>query len=63
MTSTRLEALVRRAQPDEAEALNELIMRSKGYWGYDQPFLEVCRPLLILKPEDKHLQCLEDDQQ
>lgn len=48
---TRLEALIRRARPHEAEALNELIMHAKGYWGYDQAFLEACRPHLILHPE------------
>jgi GNAT superfamily N-acetyltransferase len=52
MTSTRLEPLVRRARSDEAEALNELIMRAKAYWGYDQPFLDACRPLLILQLEE-----------
>lgn len=51
MTATRLKALVRRARPDEAEALNELIMRAKSYWGYDQAFLEACRPHLLLTPE------------
>ncbi len=51
MTSTRRKALVRRAQPDEADALNELIVRSKSYWGYDQPFVEAYRSFLSLSPE------------
>jgi GNAT superfamily N-acetyltransferase len=51
MTSTKLEALVRRAQPGEAETLNELITRSKSYWGYDQSFVEAYRSFLSLSPE------------
>lgn len=51
MTSTRLEVCIRRAQPEEAGALTALIMRAKSYWGYDQSFLELCRPILTLKPE------------
>ena len=51
MTSTRLEVRIRRARPEEADALTALIMRAKGYWGYDQPFLELSRPTLTLKSE------------
>jgi len=45
-------ARVRRARPDEAEALNAIIMRSKSYWGYDVRFLEAYRSFLSLRPED-----------
>ncbi len=51
MTSTRRKAFIRRAQPDEADALNELIVRSKSYWGYDQSFVEAYRSFLSLSPE------------
>lgn len=51
MTSTRLEVRIRRARPEEAETLTALIMRAKGYWGYDQSFLEMSRPILTLKSE------------
>jgi GNAT superfamily N-acetyltransferase len=51
MTSTKRKALVRRAQPGEAEALNELITRSKSYWGYDLSFIEAYRSFLSLSPE------------
>ncbi|SRR6266581_246390 len=51
MTSTKRKALVRRAQPGEAEALNELITRSKSYWGYDPSFIEAYRSFLSLSPE------------
>jgi hypothetical protein len=44
MTSTRLEVRIRRALPEEAEALTALILRAKSYWGYDQSFLEACAP-------------------
>lgn len=52
MTSTRHKVLIRRVRPEEAEELNELIMRAKGHWGYDQSFLEACRPHLILSSEE-----------
>jgi GNAT superfamily N-acetyltransferase len=45
-------ALVRRARPDEAEALNAIIVRSKGYWGYEPGILEVYRSFLCLSPDD-----------
>lgn len=51
-TTTRLDALIRRGRPDEAEALNELIMRSLAHWGYDEVFLEANRARLRLPPED-----------
>jgi GNAT superfamily N-acetyltransferase len=51
MTSTKHEARVRRAQPHEAEALNEVITRSKSYWGYDPSFVEAYRSFLSLSPE------------
>lgn len=62
MTSTRHEALIRRARLDEVEALNELIMHSKSYWGYDRPFLEAYRAHLLLSPqalEHDHVYCAE----
>ena len=46
--TTRDETLVRRAHPHEAEALNELILRSKGFWGYDPSFVEAYRSFLSL---------------
>ena len=48
---TGAEVCIRRAQPEEAEALTELIMRSKAQWGYDAAFLEACRADLTLRPE------------
>jgi GNAT superfamily N-acetyltransferase len=40
---------LRAARPDEAEALSELVMRSKAYWGYDEAFLAACREDLRLR--------------
>ena len=51
MSSPGREALVRRALPDEAEALNAVVVRSKGYWGYAQPVVEAYRSFLSLGPE------------
>jgi hypothetical protein len=31
---------VRRARAGEASSLDELMLRSKAYWGYDDAFLE-----------------------
>ena len=48
--------VIRRAQPDEAELLTALAMRSKAVWGYSEEFMERCRAVLTLTPEyvDKH---------
>ena len=43
---------LRPAQLDEADALSELALRSKGHWGYDEAFLEACRPELTLCPDE-----------
>jgi len=51
MTSTKHEARVRRALPHEAEALNEVITRSKSYGGYDPSFVEAYCSFLSLSPE------------
>lgn len=39
---------IRRARPEEAEALTELIMRSKAHWGYSQDLLDGWRPQLAI---------------
>lgn len=48
---------VRTAHPDEATALSELALRSKGYWGYGEDFLEACRNELTYSPT----QCASGD--
>lgn len=39
-------AHIRPARPDEAEALSELMLRSKAHWGYSAAFMEASRPVL-----------------
>ena len=39
---------IRAARPDEAEALTELAIRSKAYWGYSPSFMEACRDELTV---------------
>ncbi|MEV7440610.1 GNAT family N-acetyltransferase [Streptomyces sp. NPDC091204] len=41
---------VRTARAAEAGALTELVMRSKGHWGYDAGFLAACAPELLIRP-------------
>ena len=48
MAPSANDVTIRRARPDEAAALTELMLRAKGHWGYDQAFLAACRPLLTI---------------
>jgi GNAT superfamily N-acetyltransferase len=43
---------IRAAAGEDASALSELAVRSKGHWGYDQGFLERARRELTVTPED-----------
>lgn len=45
-------ARIRRAHPDESDALRDLAHRSKAYWPYSAEFLAAVRPLLTLERED-----------
>lgn len=42
---------IRRAEPDEADALSALALRSKAWWGYSDAFMARCAPLLAVTPE------------
>ena len=44
-------AMIRRAQPQEAELLSDLAFRAKGHWGYDVEFLALCRDDLAVSAE------------
>jgi ribosomal protein S18 acetylase RimI-like enzyme len=44
--------VLRAARPDEAALLGEIALRAKGYWGYDQEFLEACRQELTFTAAD-----------
>lgn len=41
---------IRIAAPGEAEAITQIAMRSKAYWGYDAHFMETFRPELTVTP-------------
>lgn len=41
---------IRAALADDAAALSELAVRSKGYWGYPSDFLDACRAELTVDP-------------
>jgi GNAT superfamily N-acetyltransferase len=43
---------IRPAREDELGALSELCLRSKALWGYDRDFMERCRAVLTLHPEE-----------
>jgi GNAT superfamily N-acetyltransferase len=42
---------IRRANLAEAEALTDLVLRSKAYWGYDTAFMAFCRAELTVRVE------------
>lgn len=42
--------LIRPALPAEAPQISALAPRSKGFWGYDQDFLDACRDDLTIDP-------------
>jgi len=41
--SDDLTLVLRPAVRAEADALSQLGLRSKAYWGYDEAFIEACR--------------------
>jgi len=43
--------MLRPPGPEEFAALAALCLRSKAHWGYDQAFLEACRGMLEVDPE------------
>jgi GNAT superfamily N-acetyltransferase len=47
---------LRAARTDETALLSDLALRSKGYRGYDQAFLDACRAELTLAPQDVEAQ-------
>jgi GNAT superfamily N-acetyltransferase len=38
----------RPASPDDAESLTELTIASKAHWGYDEAFMALARPVLVV---------------
>jgi GNAT superfamily N-acetyltransferase len=47
-----MEVALRRARAYEASTLSDLALAAKGYWGYDEAFLESCRTELTFSPDD-----------
>ena len=43
---------LRGARPDAASMLSDLALAAKGFWGYDQAFIESCRDELSFGPDD-----------
>lgn len=43
---------IRRALPEEGEALRKIAVASKGHWGYDQDFLARFAEILSLSPDE-----------
>ncbi len=43
---------IRRALPEEAEALSALALRSKAHWGYSDAFMRACRTELTISPDE-----------
>lgn len=41
----------RKALPGEAQALTELALRSKRAWGYDERFMELVTPDMVVRPD------------
>ena len=49
---------IRAVKATEAAFLSDLAFRSKGFWGYDQEFMEACRNELTITPQNiKSLPC------
>lgn len=44
--------VLRTPEPDEAEILTQLCLRSKAVWGYDAAFMAACRPALTVAVAD-----------
>lgn len=43
--------VIKQAEPQDANYLSQLALRSKGHWGYDKVFLERCRDELTYAPQ------------
>jgi GNAT superfamily N-acetyltransferase len=48
----RADLAIRAARPDEVADLSALALRSKAHWGYDQAFIDACRPALTFTTDD-----------
>ena len=58
--------LIRPARPEEEDAINALILRSKAHWGYDEAFMQAAVDDMKLAPNYLHDHwnfILEEDRQ
>lgn len=46
------ETRIRRARPDEAEALTALALRAKAHWPYEERLMAVFRRTIVISPTD-----------
>ena len=46
-----MEIEIRRALPEEAEALTQIAIAAKGHWGYPERWMQIWRPELTYHPE------------
>lgn len=51
MTSRRSGVEIRRAEPDDADALSRIAFAAKGHWGYPERWMERWREGLTITPE------------
>ena len=51
MLSQDSSRVIRRAEPDEAQAITEMVVRSKAYWGYSDEFMRYAAALLTITPD------------
>ncbi|MBZ0282826.1 MAG: GNAT family N-acetyltransferase [Anaerolineae bacterium] len=52
------ERVIRRAQPGEAALLTNITYGSKAYWGYDEVFMAIARPLMAISAEQIRNNCI-----
>ncbi len=54
---------IRKANPEDADVLTALSMRSKAHWGYDAAFMEACRESLRVPKDaiEKYLTYVVED--
>jgi len=44
--------LLRRARPDEAEAITRLVLHAKRHWDYSEAFMTAMTPAMLFEPAD-----------
>nr|WP_136252538.1 GNAT family N-acetyltransferase [Ningiella ruwaisensis] len=49
-----MKGLIRALRIEELDFVSNLALRSKGYWGYSQDFLDACKEELSISPGEFH---------